>query len=76
MEQAAAIEGQLPNTTAETLKQVREILRLARIAKMEAEDMKKEAARELELARRDRHDAGLLKKNAAEILKIAKEKLK
>lgn len=73
--QAAVMEGQLPDSTSVTLQQAREILRLARIAKMEAEEMKREAERELQLAKRDRHDAGLLKKNATEILKIAKEKL-
>ena len=58
-----------------TLQQAREILRLARAMRAEAEQMKEEAYRELELARRERHDASLLKKNAAEILKIAKCKL-
>ncbi len=58
-----------------TLQQAKEILRLARATKAEAEQIKEEAYRELELARRERHDASLLKKNAAEILKIAKCKL-
>lgn len=58
-----------------SLQQAKEILRLARTMKAEAEQMKEEAYRELELARRERHDASLLKKNAAEILKIAKRKL-
>lgn len=58
-----------------TLQQAKEILRLARAMRVEAEQMKEEAYRELELARRERHDASLLKKNAAEILKIAKYKL-
>ena len=58
-----------------TLKQAREILRLAKAVKTEAEEMKGEVQRELELARRERHDAELLKKNAGEILKMAKERL-
>lgn len=67
------LEGSSP--VAGTLQQAKEILRLARAMKVEAEQMKEEAYRELELARRERHDASLLKKNAAEILKIAKCKL-
>ena len=62
-------------TLSGSLQQAKEILRLARAMKAEAEQMKEEAYRELELARRERHDASLLKKNAAEILKIAKRKL-
>lgn len=64
------------NSVPGTLLQAKEILRLARAMKAEAEQMKEEAYRELELARRERHDASLLKKNAAEILKIAKGKLR
>lgn len=58
-----------------TLKQAREILRLARVVKADAEQMKQEARRELELARREKLDAELLKQNAAEILRMAKERL-
>lgn len=58
-----------------TLKQAREILRLARVVKAEAEQIKQEAQRELNLARTERRDAELLKRNASEILKMAKEKL-
>jgi len=58
-----------------TLKQAREILRLARVVKAEAEQIKQEAQRELDLARTERRDAELLKRNASEILKMAKEKL-
>lgn len=60
---------------SKTLQQAKEVLRLAKAAKVEADQIKKDSSRELELARRERHDASLLKKNAAEILKIAKTKL-
>ena len=65
----------LPNIP-DNLQKAREILRLAKVVKAEAEEMRREAERELELARRERHDAELLKKNAAEILRIAKDRLK
>ena len=58
-----------------TLRQVKEILRMAQLVKAEADEMREEAKRELELARREKHDAELLKKNAAQILKMAKERL-
>ena len=61
---------------SESVQKARELLRQAKIIKAQAEEMNKEACRELELARRERHDAAIMKKNAAEILKIAKEKLK
>ena len=63
-------------TVPEALQKAREILRLARIVKAEADEARKEVERELELARRDRLDAEILKKNAAEILKMAKDRLK
>ncbi len=63
------------DTIPATLQQAREILRLARVVKAEAEETKREAQRELELARREKQDAEILKKNAAEILRMAKERL-
>ena len=69
------MENGLPDTVSANLHQAREILRLARVMKKEAEDMRREAQQELELARRERHDAEILKKNATEILRMAKEKL-
>ena len=54
---------------------MKEILRLAKMIKAEAEEMREEAELELALARRERHDSELLKKNATEILRMAKEKL-
>lgn len=62
-------------TVGKALQQAKEILRLAKVAKAEADQIKKESTRELELAKRERHDASLMKKNAAEILRIAKVKL-
>lgn len=62
-------------SVSKALQQAKEILRQAKAAKVEADQIKDESSRELELARRERHDASLLKKNAAEILKIAKTKL-
>ena len=70
------LEGeQVGHTIPATLKQAREILRLARVVKAETEQMRQEAQRELELAKVERRDAELLKRNAAEILKMAKERL-
>ncbi len=63
------------DTVNKVLLQAKEILRLAKAAKDEADELKKESAGELELAKRERHDAALMKKNAAEILRIAKAKL-
>lgn len=60
---------------SETLKQAKEVLRLAKVVKTEAEQMRDEARKELSIAKKDRHDAMLLKKNAAEILRMAKERL-
>jgi len=62
-------------TVAKALQQAKEILRLSKVAKDEADQLKEEAIRELDLAKRERHDASLMKKNAAEILKMAKTKL-
>ena len=59
----------------ETLQQAKEILRLAKVVKAEAEQMREEARKELTLAKKDRRDAMLMKKNAAEILRMAKERL-
>ena len=63
------------DTVPATLKQAREVLRLAKVVKAEAEQTKREAYRELDLARRERQDAEILKRNAAEILRMAKERL-
>ena len=54
--------------------QAKEMLRLAQVARQEAEQLKKEAAEDREIARRERMEAEQLKKNATEMLKIAKEK--
>ena len=62
-------------TVPETLRQAKEVLRLARVVKAEAEQMREEARKELSIAKKDRHDAMILKKNAAEILRMAKERL-
>ena len=62
-------------TVPETLRQAKEVLRLAQVVKAEAEQMREEARRELNIAKKDRHEALLLKKNAAEILRMAKERL-
>lgn len=62
-------------SVSETLKQAKEVLRLAKVVKTEAEQMRDEARKELSIAKKDRHDAMLLKKNAAEILRMAKERL-
>ena len=62
-------------TIPETLRQAKEVLRLARVVKAEAEQMREEARKELTIAKKDRHEATLLKKNAAEILRMAKERL-
>ena len=62
-------------TVPETLRQAKEVLRLARVVKAEAEQMREEARKELSIAKKDRHEAMLLKKNAAEILRMAKERL-
>jgi hypothetical protein len=62
-------------TVPETLRQAKEVLRLAQVVKAEAEQMREEARRELNIAKKDRHEAMLLKKNAAEILRMAKERL-
>lgn len=69
------LETSQQSTIPETLKQAKEVLRLARVVKAEAEQMREEARKELSVARRDRHDAMVLKKNAAEILRMAKERL-
>ncbi len=62
-------------TVPETLRQAKEVLRLAQVVKAEAEQMREEARRELNIAKKDRHEATLLKKNAAEILRMAKARL-
>ena len=62
-------------TVPETLRQAKEVLRLAQVVKAEAEQMRQEARKELSIAKKDRHEAMLLKKNAAEILRMAKERL-
>ena len=69
--------NEMPQTVSvsETLKQAKEVLRLAKVVRAEAEQMRDEARRELSIAKKDRHDAMLLKKNAAEILRMAKERL-
>jgi len=64
-----------PDTTSLNLEQAKEVLRLARIARTEAEEMRRKARQELELAERERKDAELIKRNALEILRMAKEKL-
>ena len=64
----------MSESVTDTLKQAKEILRLAHAVRLEADQMKQEAQRELELAKREKHDAELLKKNASEILRMAKEK--
>ena len=57
------------------LDQAKELLRLAHVARQEAEQLKKEAAEDREAARRERIEAEQLKKNATEILKTAEEKV-
>lgn len=64
-----------PDTPSLNLEQAREVLRLARIARKEAEEMRRRARQELELAERERKDGELIKRNALEILRMAKEKL-
>ena len=62
-------------TVPETLQQAREVLRLARVVKAEAEQMREEARKELGIAKKERQEATILKKNAVEILRMAKERL-
>lgn len=68
-------EQQFSGSIPDGLQKVREILRLAKAIKAEAEQLREEAEMELGMARRERHDAEILKKNATEILRMAKEKL-
>ena len=56
------------------LDEAKEMLRLAVVARQEAEQLKKEAAEDREAARRERMEAEQLKKNATEMLEMAKEK--
>ena len=64
-----------PDTPPLCLEQAKEVLRLARVARKEAEDIRKKAREELERAEQERKDAEIIKRNALEILRMAKEKL-
>ena len=72
---APSIEETREISVSEALKQAKEVLRLAKVVKAEAEEMREEARKELSLAKKDRKEALILKKNAAEILRMAKERL-
>lgn len=72
---APSIEEAQEMSVSEALKQAKEVLRLAKVVKAEAEEMREEARKELSLVKKDRRDAMILKKNAAEILRMAKERL-
>ena len=64
-----------PDTPVLCLNQAKEVLQLARIARKEAEEMRRRAKQELEEAERERKEAELIKMHVIEILKMAKEKL-
>jgi hypothetical protein len=64
-----------PDTPVLCLSQAKEVLHLARIARKEAEEMRRKAKQELEVAEREKKEAEVIRRHALEILKIAKEKL-
>ena len=69
-----ALRERLGSSIPAHLDEAKEMLRLAMVARQEAEQLKKEAAEDREVARRERVEAEQLKKNATEILEMAKQK--